>query len=344
MIYFRCDGNSQIGGGHVFRCLSIACALQKENIPCCFIISDSEFEQIIVKKGFEVIKLNSSYFELENELNKLISIIVKDCSVLIVDSYFVTFNYLSTLKNNVKVVYIDDIFSFAYPVDVIINYNIFASKKRYQELYSNSGLSCPILLLGTKYVPLRDEFMVATPIEIRKNVKNIFVSTGSSDTYHTCLRLLDGIMFSEKNWNFHFLIGPKNDDYKIICEKATHHKNVFIYYNPNNISEIVKKCDVAFAASGSTVYELLSLGVPTITFSIADNQHDALESFNRHGYTVTVGDLRNKKLNFYEIEKICDNSLDFKSRIIMSKKAKKLVDCFGAFRIVSFLNKYYVLF
>ncbi|MCR5796546.1 MAG: hypothetical protein K6G63_01315 [Eubacterium sp.] len=34
----------------------------------------------------------------------------------------------------------------------------------------------------------------------------------------------------------------------------------------------MQKCDIAISAAGSTLYELCACGVPTITYTTADNQ------------------------------------------------------------------------
>lgn len=46
--------------------------------------------------------------------------------------------------------------SFAYPADIVVNYNAYASEADYQRLYC--GSSEPEFLLGVGYAPLRSMF------------------------------------------------------------------------------------------------------------------------------------------------------------------------------------------
>lgn len=92
---------------------------------------------------------------------------------IILDSYYVTFKYMKTLRRYSKLIYIDDVLSFPYPADMLINYNIYATGKQYTDLYVNSEL--PKLLLGYGHVPLREEFQTGKVIGIRNDVK-IFCS------------------------------------------------------------------------------------------------------------------------------------------------------------------------
>ena len=124
-VYFRCDGNAQIGGGHIMRCLSIANALKELGVESEFIVSDSEFAKTIKDKGFYLIVLETNYKELNKDINLVIDIIKKNAIALVVDSYFVDAEFFDRVRDYAKTIYIDDLIENAYNVDVLINYNIF---------------------------------------------------------------------------------------------------------------------------------------------------------------------------------------------------------------------------
>ena len=142
VIYIRTDGNTEIATGHLVRCLSIARALKKElqtagttvadsdESPITFLVSDQESKALLsgffdCKEEFPVRILETArYDDLEEELPELISLVNK-CKaskpILLVDSYFVTENYFLSLKDHVTLIYLDDLRSFDYPVDLVIN-------------------------------------------------------------------------------------------------------------------------------------------------------------------------------------------------------------------------------
>ena len=51
--------------------------------------------------------------------------------VVILDSYRVDYLSMDAIKNVAKLVYIDDLAAFDYPVNAIINFNIEANKQMY---------------------------------------------------------------------------------------------------------------------------------------------------------------------------------------------------------------------
>lgn len=67
MIVFRADGNSEIGSGHVMRCLSIAEVARDLGEECIFITSSDDMTSVIKGKSFDNIVLNTDYREMESE-------------------------------------------------------------------------------------------------------------------------------------------------------------------------------------------------------------------------------------------------------------------------------------
>ena len=58
------------------------------------------------------------------------------------------------------------------------------------------------------------------------------------------------------------------------------------------MSKLMRKCDLAVSAAGSTLYELCATQTPTITYILANNQIPGAEGFERHGIMRCVGDWR----------------------------------------------------
>lgn len=127
MIAIRVEANEYIASGHVMRCLSIADALFSLDEDVVFITADDNAKQVIDKRGFDAIILNSDWNDKEGELGSLIPEIEKlKPGILLIDSYQVTERYLTELHRKVKTAYIDDPNAFDYPTDIVINYSIYA--------------------------------------------------------------------------------------------------------------------------------------------------------------------------------------------------------------------------
>lgn len=308
MFYIRADANNEIATGHVMRCMSIADEMRQNNINVCFLTADHNADVLIKKRGFEVICLDSVWNNLENEISerKLITLLknTDDLEGIIVDTYYVTENYLQTLHNICKTIYIDDIFSLKkYPVDILINYNIYGEELDYKSRCLNETR----LLLGTEYTPLRQEFKNIDK-KIRETVKDVFISTGGTDNYNIAGKLLGEIFENKKSelskLNFHVISGAMNKNLPYLLEMEKKYKNIIVYQNVSNISEIMLKCDIAVSACGSTMYELCACGLPIVTYSFADNQIPGIRKFAEKGVAFNCGDLRD------DFEKVVDNIID----------------------------------
>ncbi|MBB2184188.1 UDP-2,4-diacetamido-2,4,6-trideoxy-beta-L-altropyranose hydrolase [Lachnospiraceae bacterium MD1] len=290
MIAFRADANSEIGSGHIMRCLSIAKALQKLEQDIVFITADDNGKELIRREHFPSISLNTQWTNMEGELLELEKAIIKyKIQVLIVDSYYVTHNYMKRAKDLVKIVYLDDLNQFVYPTDILINYNIYVYDIQYSSYYSENTT----LLLGCDYVPLREEFSGRIRT-INPSVNNILITTGGSDSYNMAGQLLSYIRKFSKfdSLNLHIIVGALNKNVENLNKLSKLYPNIILHRAINNMADIMMECDIAISAGGSTLYELCACGLPTISYSFADNQLWIVNKFNQEQIIYYSGDIR----------------------------------------------------
>lgn len=296
-IVFRADANPGIGMGHVMRCLSIADAFNAIGNKVLFVVADENVVGLINDRGFETAVLNSDYKDMESELGMWPDGLQPE--IVVVDSYFVTEGYFRSLKEKFaggKVVYIDDVASFPYPVDVLVDYNAYGLYVDYSGLYAYSEVKQPELVLGPTYTPLRGMFKGIERRRQSEVVKDVLVSTGGSDELHLTLKLMRAVGVASGSSVvgpiYHFLIGTMNQDRDEIHLLADGMGNVVLHENVKEMRALIEACDIAISAAGSTMYEICACGVPMVTYSIADNQNPGTEAFEKQGLAVNVGDLR----------------------------------------------------
>lgn len=346
-VVFRADANHNIGMGHIMRCLSIADSFKAKGHFVSFVVADDCAKSLINTRGFRVEILHSDYSDMLSELDCWPDIPI---DVLIVDSYFVSYKYLTSLKKKKQflLVYLDGRAAFPYPVDALINYNIYGQKMDYETLYE--GERKPVLILGPTFTPLRSMFQGVMLKKQPQKVQNVLVSTGGADGLHLSLSLLCALeKFSNWAYRFHFLIGAMNVDKEIIYSIAHRLPFVVVHENVSDMRTLIESCDIAVSAAGSTLYEICSCGVPLITYSVADNQIPGAETFKKLSIAENVGDLRIPET--IESEKIVSGKMksdvaevilnavnqlssDYEKRIKMGFRMQKLIDGFGADRIV----------
>ena len=375
MVIFRADANHHIGMGHIMRCLSIADSFSSKGNSVVFVLADEKATQVVKERGYTSIVLHSKYDNMEEELSLWESLVFRTLSYsniidrIVVDSYYVSSQYLVGVKSlmdcyakNGKLIYIDDIAAFPYPVDILINYNSYASALVYEKLYCEAGgvISIPQMVLGPKYVPLRSMFKNLKLKQQPPKVKNVLFSTGGADEFHLTLKILeyldnsiDNLSSVLKGLNYHFLLGAMNGDKNNIAELVENKPYFFTYEKVADMRNLIGSMDLVVSAAGSTLYEICACGVPLITCVMADNQFFGAESFEKMGLAENIGDIRSSQVGLHkrkardeintevieEIIKAIENlAMDLEKRQTMGLKMQRLIDGYGADRIVEILG------
>ncbi|SFD34071.1 UDP-2,4-diacetamido-2,4,6-trideoxy-beta-L-altropyranose hydrolase [Clostridium uliginosum] len=335
MLFIRTDANSKIGTGHLMRCLAIANQAKQEGVECIFIISDKETEQIITPFGFSTICLNSKWNNLNSEIAKLIQVINENkIKLLLVDSYYVTKEYFKEVGKRVDLIYLGDLEYCEEYIACLINYNNYYYKFNYENMFINKKTK---LLLGTKYTPLRKEFININPI-LNNTVSNVLITTGGTDKYNIAEKLLQYFVNEKKetNINFNVVVGSLNKNLESLSEFEKKNKNVKLYININNIAQLMIESDIAISAGGSTLYELCACGTPTICYAFVNNQLDSINEFSNNEIMISVGDIRGREKECIDLiyDKIQFLKNNYHIRQKMSKSMCEVVDGKGNCRII----------
>lgn len=340
-IYIRADANSEIGTGHVMRCLSIANKIRELQSEVTFIVADKITEELITDKGYGSICLDTTWNDLESEVAILKEVILENhIERILIDHYFVTEYYLREISKVTDVFYMDDLNSFLYPVQKVINYNIYAEDMMYEKRYLDKGMKTEFML-GTRYVPLREEFEHIGPRKF-SGIKNILIATGGTDNYNLIGNTLD--YFMEKKvfdcYDVYCVVGYFNVNKSTLIKKYGRYDNVHLLCNIANISEYMKQCDFCISAGGSTVYELCACGTPSVLVTIADNQLDCARKVSEIQLISWIGDARE------DMRKCLENVLTELDKFKISdywentsRRMQELVDGKGASRIAAIIVK-----
>lgn len=300
IIGIRADANETVATGHIMRCITIARQLKKKGESVLFFTADDYAASMLESAGMEAVCLRTQWNKMEEELPALLLELEKaGCTKLLVDSYQATPKYLEELHKNVKVIYMDDMFEHVYSADMIINYNAYHERFPYRESYGADTK----LLLGTDYVPLREEFAGNSyETKIRDGIDRInkkwevLICCGGGDIYNALYGILSKAItkINLKLVVFHVVVGSFNPNADKLEELAENYSNIRLYYNVKNMAELMKKCDAAVSAAGTVLFELSAMKVPTVFFVCADNQKYDSEFFARNDRMLFAGDIRSQ--------------------------------------------------
>jgi CMP-N-acetylneuraminic acid synthetase/spore coat polysaccharide biosynthesis predicted glycosyltransferase SpsG len=247
-ILIRTDGYSEIGLGHIYRCLILAYNLIDHNIR--FVISN--------KSDIGLKKIQDSYFPYEVIYDDFdIGEIVEKykCDILINDFLDTEKHYIEYCKKlGIRVVNFEDLGTGAACADAVIN-DLYEKQNDYRNHY-----------WGSDYYCIRDEFLLSKPAKFRKVVQEVLIIFGGTDPCNLTYRLFN-IIKSMPNNNIHYTfilgMGYKNAE-ELISEANKLNSNIDIVKDVKLMSEYMGKADIAISSQGRTMLELASMAVPTI--------------------------------------------------------------------------------
>ena len=343
MLYIRTDANEVIATGHIMRCLTIAEEYRKKAGEVCFIVSDETSAKLIDRKRYNVIVTNTKWnrVDIESEY-ELIKHKTHRSDWLLIDSYYIYSSYAASIKQLLNVAVFDDMFSEKKVADMIINYNVFYRKFDYLNRYKHE--KC-ILLLGEKYVPLREQFREIEPKnDVRKYERpQILLMCGGADKpnliYETLQYLKENKseLFLTVDWKI--VVGSyyaNTDQLNLLIQG---YFNIDLLCNVENMAALMNKCDLCVTAASTVLYECCAMMLPTLFFVVAEDQKYDAEVFSKDNMLLYCGNYMNgkkealKQMGITLDEIIKNRDQQYKMKQMM----KKFVDAKGAERIVAAL-------
>ncbi len=284
MIWIRADANEDLGAGHIMRCLSVAEALSYAGADVLFLVADEDGAALVRKKGFPCQVLHTPWQDMEKEIPVLEkSAGSQSPDFCLVDSYQATAPYLEALGKWTKTALFDDLGDRAYPVRVLINYNLYAKDIPYEKCGIRPDTR---LLLGPAYAPLRQEFCGLPERNVADVPGRVLLTTGGGDRLGLSPAILTEALTQSalQNLSYEVVCGAYSPYAAQLAALAKTHSNVHIHENAENMAALMMNCDLAISAAGSTMYELCAAGLPTICFSFVENQNLIAEAFSQGRY------------------------------------------------------------
>ena len=340
MIAIRVDGNEIIATGHVMRCLSVAEQIRRLGQNVRFVLADDRPGELIRNRGFDYDVLNTTWNQLDQETEQLCEYLQEHAmNVMLLDTYYVTPKYLQNISRYTNIVYIDDLKKFTYPVHAVINYGAWVTEQDYdRQVYCANGQQTQFLI-GSQYVPLRDEFRYQE-FRVKKDVTKVLITTGGTDILNVAGGVLDELMgdIRTRDLEYHVIVGCFNQNREQLYKKARENSNIVLHENVSNMADWMRNCDVAISAAGTTTYELCACGIPSVCLEIADNQEGAI-AWEEHGYMMYAGNAYKDRQDC--LAKCKEYLIQYMDQYAMRKekstRMQSLIDGRGAERIAQYL-------
>lgn len=320
------EGGSEIGFGHITRCLSIYQAFEEQGVdPLMIVKGDRSIERLLRDFNF----LLSDWME-EGTLENLL----KNTDIVFIDSYLAPYEVYSFVSKRVKIcAYYDDFMRLDYPEGIVVNGNIYATEIDYPRRKHIT------YLLGTKYLPLRKPFWDVPNKEIRNKVEEVLITFGGSDMRNITPAVLRAVRDEFPKLRKTVVIGKGFRNVDEIRETMDDRTELVFYPDAEKIKELMLRADIAISGGGQTLYELARVGVPTVAVAVSENQLMNIYSFHNVGFIEYAGWWEDENLFNNLISCLC-YLLDTSKRSEKMSLGRKIVDGLGSLRIVERVSSY----
>lgn len=235
-----------IGTGHMYRCLSIASKLVFHDIM--FMIDEAH------PLGIKMVEENNYPYKIYDGKDDLIKCLREYSPQMVINDISDTSReYVTILKNEgYFVVNFEDVGLGSEVADVV-----------FDDLYEHDNNEKNVFT-DYKYYILKDEFYSQPQKVITPEVNNVLVTFGVNDSSNLTEKVVDSILATSYEGRINVILGVGYGGLEEIISKYESNQAVQIYQNVSNISEFVIKADLIFASSNRSVYDICSLGIPTI--------------------------------------------------------------------------------
>ena len=236
----------EIGTGHVYRCLSIASKLVFHDV--LFLIDENH------PLGIDIVENYNYPYKLYDGLDDLVEALRRYSPQLVINDILDTSReYVSVLKNEgYFVVNFEDLGTGTEVADVV-----------FDALYEHE-VGEDKIFTGHKYYILKDEFYFQPQKIITHTVNNVLITFGGTDPNNFTEKVIDSILATNYEGRINVILGLGYHGLEDLIDKYESNQSIQIYRNVSNISEFMFKADLIFTSAGRTMYEICSLGVPTI--------------------------------------------------------------------------------
>jgi UDP-2,4-diacetamido-2,4,6-trideoxy-beta-L-altropyranose hydrolase len=340
-VAIRADASSEIGTGHVMRCLTLAKELMRFGARTVFISRDlpGNINYLIAANGFEVVTFQgtgttSDDAGMSGEALDRISLRHGEISWLVVDSYALDAQWENALRGRAgKILVVDDLADRAHDCDALLDQN--------QPDVSRYGMLVPKgcrLMLGPAYALIRDEFRAARSVlgERDGRLCRILVFFGGADSTGETGKTLEALGMLDFSVTADVVVGssnPRKEQVKRMCEAVP---GLMYHCQVDNMAYLMARADLSIGAGGTTTWERCSVGLPSVVITVAPNQDTVVEAVRKAGaceYLGPSGDVTPE-----DIKRAVTRLSSSPERLMeMSRNALRLVDGDGAERVASTL-------
>lgn len=310
------EAGSQIGLGHLTRCTALAEALGELGCKVHQILLSNDFKP---DESWRTMPWITEPAEVVRQY--------PTASTIIIDSYFASLSLYRYFQSQDKVVIaIDDFNRITYPVNLVINPNVFFPQINYSNQTART-------VGGRDYVILRKPFRKIISLrEAPEHPKKMLVTLGGSDFRQllpTVVQLLGELKYLSTT-----IISPDGYEKLLGSERITFLKQ----QSAGQMLQNMMDADIVISACGQTLHELVTLGKATVGICLDKDQIPNQKFYLDQGFLSAALQWDQNNLR----EAILKEVLFFLSkenRVAMAKLGPQLININGVVNVATLVNE-----
>lgn len=298
-IAFVVDAYDQIGTGHMYRCLSMASKLVFHDVV--FFVNRN------YQLGIDIIKDYNYKYQTYDGRTELLSLFENfNPKIIINDVGDTSYDYMVELTSRgYYVINFEDFGSGADLADLV-----------FDSLYEHE--SDEKFFVGHEYYILKDEFFLHQPKIITHDVKNVLIDFAPNDTFNLSQKVLDAVLASGFSGRINVILGYGYEDVEELITRYELMQNVQFYTTVDSISDFMISADIAFVSGGRSMYQVCSLGIPSIVICKDERETKNLFGSPENGFVnMGIGSYLSQEEIINQFNEVAN---DFELRQAMNKR------------------------
>ncbi len=287
LAFLRADASSTRGGGHIFRCLTLADALADSGWRCSFVCKTGTREAVpaLARSRHTVIDLTKP-----DESDYLRELQPGGVDLLVVDHYGLDTGFETACRPWARqIMALDDGTGRRHDCDILLDQNLGARNCDYHGLVPNH---CR-LFIGPSYALLRPQFLMARREALARRTKGeparrLLISLGATDPMNVTSRIVAAA--AGLPLEIDVVLGTGSTQQQAIHDLASQLAlKVRIHTDVADMAALMSAADLSVGAGGSTSWERCCLGLPSLIVVLAENQRGIATALDQAGAALSLG-------------------------------------------------------